>query len=185
MTIERSIVALPFHPIQSTAGSIIVLFYLDNNAQPTLAVDTFAILFYQVADFQLSTSKLARQCAMVIPEQQVLTIGSSSLSKPTIIPSIGLLFNAFHLTKLPSFTDYLQSVRVMNTILAKAICVASPSNSNRGASIVQVYLKHNPKHTLVAVVLYQVTDLHFEIIGFHLPPLCFQDCGDRLTRSCF
>jgi hypothetical protein len=82
---------------------------------------------------------------MVIPEQQVLTIGSFSSSKPTISPRKVRKFNPFHLTKLPTFTDYLQSVRVMNTILAKAIRIAtSPSNSNRGASIVQVYLNHNP-----------------------------------------
>jgi len=82
---------------------------------------------------------------MVIPEQQVLTIGSFSSSKPTIIPRKGRKFNPSHLTKLPTFTDYLQSVRVMNAIVTKAIRIAtSPSNGNRGASIVQAYLNHNP-----------------------------------------
>jgi len=46
----------------------------------------------------------------VIPEQQVLTIGSFSSSKPTISPRKVLKFNPFHLTKLPTFTDYLHTL---------------------------------------------------------------------------
>jgi len=138
-----------------------------DKTQLVLCIPRRVTPLYQITDSQLNTSKLSRQWGKVIPEQQVLTIGSFSSSKPTIIPRKVLKFNPFHLTKLPTFTDYLQSVGVMNTIIAQTISIASPSNSNRRASIVQVYLKHNPKHILVAVVPYQVANLHFEIIGFH------------------